>query len=90
MPRRTLQITFIDGRPLAAHLTLDAAPAPGSCASSREIAPGLVVDLSSSGTPLGIEITAPSAVTLEDMNRVLVVLGQRWVLPQDAGPMFPA
>jgi hypothetical protein len=38
------------------------------------MSPGLVVDFAASGSPLGIEITAPSVVTLEDVNQVLASL----------------
>lgn len=54
------------------------------------MAPGLVVDFASSGAPLGIEITAPSRVTLEDMNRVLVMLSQPPASREEVKPLLAA
>ncbi|MBU1228313.1 MAG: DUF2283 domain-containing protein, partial [Actinobacteria bacterium] len=39
------------------------------------VEPGMVIDFSRTGKPIGIEITAPSAVTLPVFNRVLRDLG---------------
>jgi len=33
--------------------------------------PGLLIDLSESGEPIGLEITAPGTVTLDDINAAL-------------------
>lgn len=58
-----LEITFRHGRPLAAYLYL---PRRGGqeVSTSRPVGEGLVVDLDQDGVPVGIEITAPSGVTL--------------------------
>lgn len=90
MPHRSLQVTYINGRPLAAYLSLGGSQAPGSCASSREMGLGLVVDFAASGSPLGIEITAPSVVTLEDVNRVLASLSLPPASRDEVRPLLAA
>lgn len=69
-----LQVTYRLGRPLAAYYYLPRRSGQKSC-RSKEAAPGLVVDYARNGRPIGIEITAPSLVTLQAINRVLKGLG---------------
>lgn len=65
-----LEITYRNGRALAAYLYLERQADDRS--DRTEIAgPGLVVDLNRAGRPIGIEITAPGKVTLEQINDVL-------------------
>jgi hypothetical protein len=65
-----LDVTFRGGKPLAAYYYLTDRPGQRSY-RSRRLAPGLVVDYSRNGEPLGIEITSPRTVTLAAINRVL-------------------
>ncbi len=37
--------------------------------------PGLLVDFSAAGEPIGLEVTAPTRVTLEDIDGALTELG---------------
>jgi uncharacterized protein YuzE len=43
---------------------------------TEQVEPGILVDYSRGGRPIGIEITAPSRVSVAKMNRVLRDLGQ--------------
>ncbi|HTE04612.1 MAG TPA: DUF2283 domain-containing protein [Planctomycetota bacterium] len=74
MSQPYLEVTFRRGRAFAAyyHLTDRAS---GKSFKSHRIEPGLVVDYARTGEPIGIEITAPSAITLTALNRVLRNLG---------------
>lgn len=65
MTERPLQITYRKGRPLAAYLYL--AHPTGERSAKMEASPDglVVVDYAADGRPIGIEITAPEAVTLE-------------------------
>lgn len=76
-----LEVTFRRGRPMAAYLYL---PRRTGEKSSRTltIEPGMVIDFGPSGNPIGIEITAPTKVTVAELNRVLSQLG-RLPLPDD-------
>ncbi|CBE67701.1 conserved protein of unknown function [Candidatus Methylomirabilis oxygeniifera] len=49
-------------------------------------APGLLIDFNRHGQPIGIEITAPSKVTLAALNRILRSLG---VSPAKRGDLAP-
>lgn len=69
-----LEITYRTGRPLAAYYSLPRRPGQ-TVHRSHPVEAGLVVDLDCKGAPLGIEITAPTVVTLAAMNRVLRELG---------------
>lgn len=84
-----LEVTFRHGRPLAGYLYLRRA-SDREIRSSRRLEAGLVVDLDQDGTPVGIEITAPEAVTIEVLNRVLRQLGVPDVSGADLGPLLAA
>ena len=76
MTERSLQITYRKARPLAAYLYL-AHPTGERSARTEPSPDGLVVvDYAADGRPIGVEITAPEAVTLERLNGVLRELGQ--------------
>lgn len=76
MTERSLQITYRKGRPLAAYLYLSH-PTGEKSAKTEASADGLlVVDYAADGRPIGIEIAAPEAVTLERLNHLLQELGQ--------------
>ncbi len=57
---------------------------------TRRIEPGLVIDLSRDGQPIGIEITAPSKVSVVAMNRVLTKLGLSRVTRVELAPLLAA
>ena len=84
-----LEVTFRRGRPLAAYLYLPRKPGEKSHRTSR-IEPGLVVDYSTAGSPIGIEITAPSKITVGLLNKVLEDLGQAPVTTEDLAPLHAA
>jgi hypothetical protein len=50
----------------------------------------MVVDFSCSGKPIGIEITAPSKITLSAINRVLRELGSAALKRADFAPLLAA
>jgi hypothetical protein len=50
----------------------------------------LIIDLSAKGEPLGIEITAPSQLTVAALNRVLRDLGVAPVRRADLAPLRAA
>lgn len=84
-----LEVTFRHGRPLAAYLYL---PRDGGqkVSTSRPVGQGLVVDLDQDGVPVGIEITAPSGVTLAALNGVLRDHGMPELSPADLEPLRAA
>lgn len=50
----------------------------------------LVVDYNTAGQAIGVEITAPQAVTLERLNRLLATLGQAPPADHEYGPVRAA
>jgi hypothetical protein len=85
MKQRYLEVTFRKGKPFAAYLYLPrlhgariARTVDGGC--------GVRVDLDERGTPLGVEITAPSAVTVKHLN---AVLSEHGVAPLEAAEWAP-
>lgn len=74
MKQPYLEVTFRDGRPLAAYYYLPRKPGDKSV-RTRRVDPGLVIDFAKGGRPIGIEITTPAKFSLVALNRVLRQLG---------------
>ena len=89
MKSRYLEVTFRNGKPVAAYLYLPRRPGDRSTRTERP-EPGLVVDFTADGRPMGIEITAPTRVSLEGVNRVLARLGQDPIAHGELAPLAAA
>ena len=89
MKERYLEVTFRKGKPLAAYVYL---PRHGEMKSTKtvEAAPGILVDYAGSGEPIGLEITAPAHVTVEQINAVLEPLGLSGMTPEELAPLCAA
>lgn len=74
MKESYLEVTFRRGRPVAAYLYLPRRIGEKSCRTSKA-EPGMVIDFGPNGNPIGIEITAPTKITITDINNVLGKLG---------------
>lgn len=86
MKRRYLEVTFHDGKPLAAYLHLPHATG-AKVARTTEAEHGLCVDFDADGAPIGVEITAPAHVTVDEINAILVPLGIPEVAPEEWAPL---
>jgi uncharacterized protein YuzE len=84
-----LEVTFRHGKPIAGYYYLPRRPGQKSYRTKRLDA-GLVVDYSRAGRPIGIEITAPSELSLRALNRVLRQLGHEPVGRQEIAPLLAA
>ncbi len=89
MKQRYLEVTYRKGKPLAAYLYLPREVGARS-ARTEDCGPGLRVDYDASGKPIGLEITAPSAVTIADVNAVLTRIGVPELAPEDWAPLRAA
>jgi hypothetical protein len=89
MSRSYLQVTFRKGKPLAAYLYLPRRDRDRS-ARTRRATPGLVIDLTADGRAIGVEITAPSRITVTALNRVLRAIGAAPVTREDLAPLHAA
>jgi uncharacterized protein YuzE len=89
MKQLYLEVTFRQGRPLAAYLYLPRQAGEKS-ASTQRVEPGMVIDFGPSGNPIGIEITAPSQISLVGINTLLEKLGIPPVAQADLAPLLAA
>lgn len=74
MKQRYLEVTFRNGRPLAAYLYLPRQPGAKAVRTS-DAGRGVKVDYDASEVPIGVEITAPSAITIDELLALLATLG---------------
>jgi hypothetical protein len=84
-----LEVTYRHGRPLAAYYYLPRRAGDRAYRTSRGPA-GLLVDYARRGRAIGIEITAPSVLSLAAMNRVLRDLGQKPIKRAELSPLLAA
>lgn len=84
-----LEITFRHGRPLAAYLYLPRDEHEKSV-RTEQAAPGLLIDFTAGGRPIGLEITAPGRVSAATINRVLIDLGLSPLPDDDLAPLQAA
>ena len=89
MKRPYLEVTFRNGRPLAAYYYLPRKPGQKSV-RTRRVEPGLVIDFARGGQPIGIEITAPAKFSLDALNRVLRDLGFAAATRDELAPVVAA
>ncbi len=90
MTERSLQVTYRKGRPFAAYLHLSHATGEKSARTVATPDGLLVVDYNGAGQPMGIEITAPQAVSLERLNELLLTLDQPPLADQEFRPVSAA
>lgn len=87
MIQRYLEVTYRKGKPLAAYLYFQRQPGDSSSRTEKR-ADGLVIDYAVDGRPIGIEITAPSKVTLSGLNETLASVGLAALPPDDLAPLL--
>ncbi len=90
MTERSLQVSYRKGRPFAAYLHLSHATGEKSAKTVPSPDGLLVVDYAPNGQPIRVEITAPAAVSLERLNRLLADLGESPLSEQDYLPVRAA
>jgi hypothetical protein len=76
MTKRSLQVTYRNGRPFAAYLHLSHPTGEKSAKTVASQDGLLIVDYGATGRPVGVEIAAPQAVPLERLNELLAELGE--------------
>lgn len=89
MKDRYLEVTFRKGKAIAAYLYLPRQSGVKS-ARTRTMAPGVLADFDGAGKPIGIEITAPGQVTVDQVNGVLSQLGAGPITPEELAPLQAA
>ena len=89
MKESYFEVTFRHGRAIAAYFYLPRRAGDRSYRTSQPVR-GLVVDFTRNGKPIGIEITAPTKVSLTVLNRVLRELGFSPLSRADLSPLRAA
>ena len=84
-----LEVTFRHGQPIAAYLYLPRQAKDKSYRTAKA-SPGLVIDFNEDGHPIGIEITAPTKVSADDINRVIEGLGLSKMRNEELAPLRAA
>jgi hypothetical protein len=84
-----LEVTYRHGRALAAYYYLPRRSGDKALRTSRGPA-GLLIDYARGGRPIGIEITAPSVLSLAAINRVLRSLGRKPIKRVELSPLVAA
>jgi len=85
-----LRVTYRDdGSPFAAYLHLPSEPNEkrDKC---RRVEPGMILDINKEGKLIGIELTAPRLVTLDDINKVLQEYGMATIKEATLKPLLAA
>ncbi len=88
MPHHYLEVTYRNGRPLAAYLYLPRQT--GDRSVQVEQRGSFLVDWTEDGRPIGIEMPSPSRVTLSDLNHVLGTHGLTPVAAEELSPPLAA
>jgi len=83
---RYLQVSYRKGKPFAAYLRLSTRSTDRSARTEKREG-GLLVDFTADGRPMGIEITAPSKVTLDALNQALAAVQQEPATPAEFAPL---
>jgi hypothetical protein len=89
MKQRYLEVTFRRGKPFAAYLHLPRGSRARAVRTTDE-GHGLRVDFDQHGTPMGVEVTHPAAVSREQVNAVLAKLGQAELPEEEWAPATAA
>ena len=90
MTERSLQVTYRKGKAFAAYLHLSHQTGEKSAKTVPSSDGLLVVDYAQDAKPIGVEITAPAAVPLDRLNRVLADLGETPLSEHDYLPVRAA
>jgi uncharacterized protein YuzE len=85
----SLQITYQDGKAFAAYIYLSGSPGQ-KADRTEEVAPELLVDYSSDGTALGIEIVSPGYTQIEEIIELFDRLGIGRPDPRELAPLRAA
>lgn len=87
--QRYLEVTYRKGKPFVAYLYLPRKIGDRSARTERREA-GLLIDYAADGRAIGIEITAPTKVTLANLNQALAAANQPPATPDDLAPLLAA
>lgn len=88
MTKPYLEVTYRQGRTLAAYLYLSRTP--GDKAQRTERHNAWLIDYAADGRPIGIEFPSAGTVNLTELNRLLAAANQPPLSPLDVRPLEAA
>lgn len=86
MKRRYLQVTFRNGKPVAAYLYLQRQGGDRSVRTEK-VDDGLLIDFAPDGRPIGVEIVSPQQLTLAALNAALQRFHEAPLTPEECKPL---
>lgn len=90
MKQIRLRVTYRDdGSPFAAYLHLPSKPNE-TREKCRRVEPGMILDINKDGKLIGIELTSPRLVTLQDINKILEEYGMDRIKEATLKPLLAA
>jgi hypothetical protein len=84
-----IEASFRGGQMVAAYIHLASNHDLRSARCDR-VEPGLIIDFSADGRPIGIEVTMPRMITLATVNEALSSLGLRGMTAVEFSPLRAA
>lgn len=88
MVKRYLEVSYHQGKPLAAYLYIDRQP--GDTAARTERHGAWLIDYAADGRTIGVEFTSVGTVNLSELNRILAAAKQRALSNLDVRPLEAA
>jgi len=85
MKKSYLEVTYRNGKPLAAYLYLPRQPGDKSVRTEKRQG-GIVVDYAADDRPIGIEITSPTSASLGAINEIVSLVDEP-AQPADLAPL---
>ena len=89
MHQRYLEITFRNGKPLAAYLYLPRNTGDKSVRTEQP-EPGIIIDYAADDRAIGIEILNPSSTSAESINHILTSIHQPPASIEELNPLVAA
>ena len=84
-----LEVTYREGRPYVAYLYLSSRPNEKR-RKCRRVEPGMILDINKEEKLIGIELTAPTMITLDAINNILKEYGLEPLKESDLAPLVAA
>ena len=86
MKQRYLEVTYRKGKPFAAYLYLPRSTG-ARAARTVDAGRGVHIDFDKGGRVIGVEISAPTSISIEDLNAILVKHGITKLDAEEAAPL---
>jgi uncharacterized protein YuzE len=84
-----LEITFRKGKALAAYLYLSK-KADAQSLITKKIKEGIIIDFNKDNKVIGLEITAPNKITINEINKILNKYHAQTISEQEFAPLKAA